>query len=607
VIARRLSVVAFVFLCCLGAIAQEIAPVRYGISLEDATSHVLHVRVSVPRSPSPQTLRLPVWNALYQVRDFAQYVTDVHAADSQGHPLTVTQVDKSSWTIPVASDGVTVQYDVAAVLPGPYGAEANAHHVFLNLAEVLMYLAGSEHARPVAIEVTDVPKDWKIATVLHADGEHAGSWTAPSYDAIADAPLEIGEFREIDFQDGRTRYRIAIDADAADYDPSKVRGSVERIVRAETDWMDDQPCSEYLFIYHFPHGSGGGGMEHACSTAISVSAERMADGMTALESVTAHEFFHQWNVKRIRPQSLEPIDYTREQYTRALWFSEGVTSTVEGYMTLKAGLATSDEYLAALSSEINTLQNSPAHRTQSAEDSSLDAWLEKYPYYRRPERSISYYNKGEILGVMLDLAVRDATGGAESLRDVLQWMNDNFAKKQRFFSDSDGVRAAVEAVTKKDFSSFFARYVSGTAEIPYDDFLATVGFRLRVETKIGPDAGFASSRNFDNLPSVSFVQPGSEADRAGLKQGDIIAAINSNANANLADELDKMSPGDTLKLDVRSQGKEREVKIKVGSRQVSQFTIVAVDQPTAAQLARRTEWLRTTTPSGAAVSGDSRR
>ena len=187
-------------------------------------------------------------------------------------------------------------------------------------------------------------------------------------------------------------------------------------------------------------------------------------------------------MKRIRPQSLEPIDYQHENDTRALWFSEGVTSTVANMLLVRAGLIDEKSYLRALSDEITELQRRPAHRWQSAEESSLDAWFEGIAYYRSPERSISYYNKGEILGVLLDLRIRQMTHGEKSLRDLLQWMNEHYAKQHRFFPDSQGVEQAAEAVTGQSFAEFFRDYVSGVKEIPYDDFFQFVGLHVVTQT-----------------------------------------------------------------------------------------------------------------------------
>src|SRR5262249_45595695 len=168
--------------------------------------------------------------------------------------------------------------------------------------------------------------------------------------------------------------------------------------------------------------------------------------------------------------SLEPVDYTHENYTDALWFSEGVTNTVQDYILLRTGLLNEDLYLRRLVDAIATLQMRSAHRTQSAEASSLEAWLEKYSYYRLPPRSISYYNKGQILGVMLDLEMREQSHNTASLRDLFQWLNANYAQKGLFFADSDGIRQAAETLARADFRNFFDQYVAGTAEIPWDDF-----------------------------------------------------------------------------------------------------------------------------------------
>jgi predicted metalloprotease with PDZ domain len=313
----------------------------------------------------------------------------------------------------------------------------------------------------------------------------------------------------------------------------------------------------------------------------------------ALPRVTAHEFFHLWNVKRIRPATLEPVDYVHENYTRALWFSEGVTNTVQEILLLRAGILDQKEYLTSLAFAIRTLQLRPAHRTQSAEDSSLDAWLEKYASYRSPERSISYYNKGEILGVLLDLAVRRASNGQKSLREVFEWMNEHYARQGRFFHDSEGVQTAAEAVTGKDFGWFFRAYVAGIEELPYDDLLSTVGLKL-VETKTTvPALGFDSVRNSRRQAWVTAVDAGSNAQTAGLVSGDVIVQLNGkDVASDVASLVASMHAGETVKLKVEnSKGATREIKIRLGSREEAEFSIVDADLVTERQRARRSAWL----------------
>jgi predicted metalloprotease with PDZ domain len=592
-----LQVLALAFLVfSSAAIAQTPSEITYTIALDNPAQHLVDVQITLPAGAAKRDLQLPVWNALYQVRDFAQYVNWVRAKDRAGKALEVRALDKSRWQVQGADAGALVEYQIYVDLPGPFGAQLNPHHAFLNLAEILMYPVDAR-SDPVRVHFSHLPEPWHVATPLGAPENskpNGVDFSAPNYDRLVDSPVEIGVFAESDFDEGGGHYRVIVDADPADYDMEKLVAALRKIVIAATSWMNDRPYDTYTFLYHFPRGPGGGGMEHAYSTAIEINAEVVKQSFGSVTGVTAHEFFHLWNVKRIRPRTLEPVDYTKENYTRALWFSEGVTSTAEGVIQLRGGLLDESRYLDRIGEAITELERRPAHLTQSAEESSLDAWLEGDAYYRRPERSISYYNKGELLGIMLDLAVRDASHGQASLREVLQWMNEHYAKHNLNFDDSNGVRAAAEAVTHSDLGAFFSKYVAGTDEVPWDDFLRTVGLRAEPVSNTVPDAGFAASRNFDGPMSVASVTPGSEADHAGLQVGDTIVELQGKAVAQESrQELARLAPGDTLTVKVHSRrGGDRELKWKVtGSQEVS-YQVKDLDQVTAEQRARRAAWLR---------------
>jgi predicted metalloprotease with PDZ domain len=563
--------------------------IRYTISLAGFQDHLLHIRMDLPVGDAVRQVQLPVWNALYQVRDFSQHVKKVGATRRMGEGLAIEKIDKTTWQLEGAKDGATVDYEVFADQPGPYGVQVNANHAFLNLAEILMYPVGGR-SDEIRLRFTGTPPDWKFATPLAIAGDE---FTAANYDQLVDSPVEIGTFQEADFDEGGGHYRVVVDADRSDYDMVKIVADAHRIVAAATGWMNDRPFQEYLFFYHFPRGPGGGGMEHAYSTAIELNAQDVKDNPQSLDDVTAHEFFHLWNVKRIRPQTLEPIDYTKENYTRVLWFSEGVTSTVEDIILLRAGLLDERGYLNRIGQQISELQRRPAHLTQSAEESSLDAWLEKYPYYRQPERSISYYNKGELLGVVLDLAVRDASQGTASLREVFHWMNRNFAKQGRFFADSAGVRQAAEAVSHSDLTNFFQKFVAGVAEIPWDEFFATVGLHVVRKTVRVADPGFTAARNFDASPSVIRVRSGSDAERAGLAVGDVLLEINGMVAAgDFERRLGELRPGEMIHLRVRNARGEHALQWRVGAREEVECALKDVDNTTAQQKARRAAWLR---------------
>jgi predicted metalloprotease with PDZ domain len=452
------------------------------------------------------------------------------------------------------------------------------------------------------LHFSQIPAEWHIASPLKSQD---GIFLAENYDRLVDSPVEIGTFKESDFDEAGGHFRVVIDADPADYDASKIIAELHKITAAATSWMNDRPFDTYTFFYHFPRGPAGGGMEHAYSTAIDISAEQIKAGIDAFTGVTAHEFFHLWNVKRIRPQTLEPIDYTKENYTRALWFSEGVTSTAADIIRLRGTQIDERQYLDGLGAEITELESRPAHLAQSAEDSSLDAWLEGFGYYRRPERSISYYNKGELLGIMLDLAVRDASHGQASLREVLQWMNVNYARKGKFFDDSNGVRQAAEAVSHADLAWFFNKYVAGTEEIPWDDFLRSVGLRVEAISNTVADDGFLASRNFDGPMSVVAVTAGSEAEHAGLLAGDTIIELQGKpAGQESRRELARLKAGDTVVVRARSRrGAERELKWKMGSRQEISYEVKDLDQVTSAQRTHRAAWLKGEAENSAASVG----
>jgi predicted metalloprotease with PDZ domain len=572
------------------AAAQTPPPVRYAVSLAHPADHLVHVTIQLGPGSGQRDLQLPVWTSLYQVRDFSQFVNWVKASSITGQPLPLRKVDKSRWRVSGAESGAEIKYEILSDQGPPYDAQLNDHHAFFHWAEILMYPV-AERNSPLEVKFTDVPSSWQMATALK--GSLAEGIKADNYDRLVDSPIELGTFQEADFDEGGGHYRVVVDADPLDYNLQTLVAMLRSIVAAETAWMNDRPFETYLFLYHFPKSPGGGGMEHSYSTAIDVNVHTLADSPLALPSVSAHEFFHLWNVKRIRPQSLEPIDYTKENYTTSLWFSEGFTSAVEDYALLRAGLLTDKQYFSRLAGQIAELERRPAHLRQSAEESSLDAWLEKYAYYRMPERDISYYNKGALLGVMLDLKIRQATEGHASLQDLFQWMNQNYARQGRFFAETDGIREAAEAVSHTDLTEFFRSYVSGLDEIPWDDFLRTVGLRLGTKSLSIADLGFVAVRNFNASPTVTRLETESGAYRAGLSLGDAIIEVNGRiAAADFEDRLAQLRPGETIHLRVRDRSGDRDLHWKLDKHQEVEFEVSELPHASKQQRAQRAAWLK---------------
>jgi len=476
---RPLAAGMLVFVALFAAGPAQ-ATIRYQIGLARPSEHVFQIGMTIPGVRGSVTVQMPAWDGLYQIRDFAHHVTEIRASDAAGRYVPVIRVDKQTWRIE-GSGEVRVQYAAYWDETGPFGTQLDGEHAFLNLGMVLCYVA-DRLAEDAVVRFEDVPQGWRVAVQLpQAGGADAGdtAYAAGDYDSLVDAPVEIGRFEEVQFRAGGRPIRAVIHGDSVER--TRLVNTLAAIVDYQTGLMGEAPFEEYLFLFHVGRRFGGGGMEHRNSTAIS------AGSGTMLANVSAHEFFHLWNVKRIRPQSLEPVDRTREMWTPALWFAEGVTSTYASYTLIRTGLWSKREFFDDLGEQINTLQKRPARRWQSAEESSLTTWLDKYPLYQRSEYSISYYNKGQLLGVGLDLVLRDATDNRASLDDVLRRLNREYAQRGRFYPDNAGIQAAAEEVLREarpearvDLADFFRRYAAGTDELPFAEWLSIAGLALRV-------------------------------------------------------------------------------------------------------------------------------
>jgi predicted metalloprotease with PDZ domain len=577
----RAAIVAAVFYFACPARAT----IDYTVSLSHPERHIFGVTMRIPNVRDQVTVQMPAWNALYQIRDFSSHMMQVTARDDEGHPLLLRKLDKQTWSV-MASGVVTVSYPILWDEPGPFASQLNPDHAFLNFAMVLLYVP-DRRAEDTKVVFDDVPEGWRVAVELDAAGtaeaHHSSAYVAPSYDELVDAPVEIGHFDEFRMEAGGRPIRIVVHGDSGDR--SRLADSIKRIVDYDVSLMGGAPFREYLFLFHVGNNFGGGGMEHMNCTAIS------ADVPAQLPSYSAHEFFHAWNVKRIRPQTLEPVDYTREMWTRSLWFAEGVTNTYEAYALLRTGLWSTPQFYGNLAEQIGELQARPAHRWQSVEQSSLDAWYEKYSMYTRPEESISYYNKGQIVGVLLDILIRDRTDNRAGLDDVLRALNEEYAKAGRFYNDSEGLRTAMENVIRKkapsadaDLKDFFNRYISGSEEIPYADFLGRAGWNIRGTSQHRAALGFSVNRDNGISPSIASVDRESGASEAGLLEGDVLMALNGESFPRSPERwLRDHQPGERITVKVQRGGEVRDFSFPLGRLTDAAYQITEIASPTERQ------------------------
>jgi len=535
------------------------ATIQYSISLEHPEHHLFHVTMTVPDVKGELTVQMAAWNALYQIRDFSAHVQQVEAFVG-AEKAAMEKVDKQTWRIH-GNGTITVRYATYWDEIGPFGTQLSAEHAFINPAMILLYVP-DRRAEDVTLSIPNPPGNWRAASASAGGLESIGGaraffFKAPTYDAFADDPIEIGNFQEFDLSGVSPRVTIVVHGEK--WRRKLIEEELKRICEYEIKLMEGAPFDHYTFLLHIGKGAGGGGMEHFYSTAIGVSTDE------SLAGVAAHEFFHLWNVKRIRPATLEPVDYTKAQYTRALWFAEGVTSTYGSYTLVRSGIWSKDRFFNDLGEQITELEQRPANRWQSAEQSSLDAWLEKYSVYSQPEFSVSYYTKGQVLGDLLDILIRDRTNNARSLDDVLRAMNRDFAKQGKFYRDSLDVRLEAEKVAGGSFEDFFQKYVAGTEPFPYQQILGLAGLVLRTTEHRRAKLGFTAERDANGPLVVNGVEDDGPAPQAGLRVGDIILSWNGgDAPRRMARWVYEQNPGEALALRIRRDDKELLVEIRLG-------------------------------------------
>ncbi|MDT5156751.1 MAG: hypothetical protein QOH51_1108 [Acidobacteriota bacterium] len=590
--------------------------IGYTISIRRPQTHLFEVearlRYKQGGAPASVDLLMPVWTpGSYLIREFERQVQDFSAQDgssSGGRALAWNKVNKNTWRIEASGvRELRVRYTVYANELSVRTSELNDRHAFWNNATLLMYPDGLLGA-PSTLRVEPF-KDWKIATGLPAVAGERDTFRAENFDVLYDSPFIASNFRLIEFDVKGVGHRIVIDGEG-NYDPERMRRDVQKIVETEAEMMGEIPYHDYTFILLLG-ASGGGGLEHLNSTSLTWRrfGFATADDRRGFHTLVAHEFFHLWNVKRIRPDALGPFDYTQENYTRLLWVAEGITSFYENAFVRRAGLMTDRQYLAAIARDIQSLQNTPGRLERSAEESSFDAWIKQY----RPDENtvnsvISYYDKGAILGLLLDLEIRRRSNGARSLDDVMRALYNNYYKKNRNYTPEDFEREA-ERAAGGGLDEFFRRYVRGREELDYNSALEWAGLRLdTTSTPAGRPAaeeaylGETLAKDGEQVVGqtvppgalvIKTVPTGTPAYEQGLNAGDEIIAVDGyratreSLEARFADKR----PGDTLTLTVFRADELRTFTIKLGARASATYRIVPVAVPSEQQKRNYQSWL----------------
>ena len=587
------------------------APLKYELAFEHPNTHLLDVTIHASDLKGATVeFAIPDWApGSYYIENYSANVQRFRATSADGKALSWRKTDSQTWQIDLAgAAAVTISYQVFANTLQNNIAQYNERHAFIGGPSVWMYLVDGKD-RPIELSVA-APSGWKIATGMEHTSDH--TFAAADYNWFADAPFEISDFAEKDFEVLGTTYHVIVHDVENKKDFTKFANDLQKTVativplfQSVTGTPQAAPFKDYYFIFHIWPQTGGG-LEHLNSTQINFTTDwdstEPLPGTTLNQYdlklfVAAHEFFHAWNVKRLRPLPLGPFDYTQMVHTPSLWISEGLTSYYGSLSVERAGLVPPLQYLDGIARLITNFEAKPGRKERSIEDTSWDTWFSNPMSISQADNLAntyySYYDGGQIMGHILDFAIRDNTNNQRSLDDWMRLLYSRYALPKPGFKPEDAIHAASE-VAGKDVSDVFRRYISGMEPIPYEQYFALAG--IEVTKKVDPDkawVGIEVKKSDDGHAQIRNVIPGSPAENAGLSNDDVIYAIDSRAleadgvNA----QLSSRKPGDTLRITVLRLGEFREFLVTPTTNPNPTYSLKPMENQTEKQKAIYNSWL----------------
>jgi predicted metalloprotease with PDZ domain len=566
--------------------------IHYRVAMPQPQSHLFEVTLQISGWQEPLlNLRMPVWTpGSYLVREYARHVQDFSATAHQ--PLPWRKLAKNHWQIETQGHSeITVQYRVFANELTVRTNHLDASHGYFNGAALFFYLPGLEQ-QPIRVTI-DPPSDWRVATALPPVPGEANTFEARDFDTLVDSPFEIGQHQLYEFEVLGKPHQLAIWGQG-NANPEQIIRDTEKIIQTEAQLFGGLPYDHYLFLLHLT-GQGFGGLEHknSCSLIYSRFGFQADDQYQRFMQLVAHEFFHLWNVKRIRPKALEVFNYEAENYTPSLWFSEGTTSYYDLMLPLRAGIYDARTYVKNLAKEISRYLSTPGRLVQPLNESSFDAWIKLYRRDNNSDNSqISYYLKGEMVSLLLDLLIRAKHNNQRSLDQVLQRLWQEFGQPEVGFTPEQ-LQAVIESVAETDLTDFFQRYLDTTEELPLRQYLEPFGLQVLPETAGLPPFLGINVTGDNGRELIRFVESGSPAQQAGIDPDDELLAIDGiRVRANqLNDRLKNYQPGDTIQLTVFHQDELHTYPVTLSQPRPKSYQLVAVKNPSIEQQQNFQGWL----------------
>ena len=590
--------------------------IRYHVRLPQRQAHRVSMSLDMTAAEGGVELAMAVWTpGSYLVREYARHVLDLRAHDADGNPLPVRKLRKNAWLV-AGSGPITVEYELYANEQSVRTNHVDDAHAFLAPAATFLFEPGVERAYEVRV---DAPAGWTAYTGLPRRGD---AYLASDLDVLLDSPFEIGPHRETSFQLRGVPHRVVV-AGKGDFDVERLRDDLAVIAAETASIFDQMPFDDYTFIVGLTDGAGGG-LEHLNSSVSFQSRWKLDEkGWRSLLSLLAHEYFHAWNVKRFRPAALGPFDYESENYTTDLWVAEGITSYYDDLIPLRAGFYDKlGTWMSERARDFRTLHDTPGARRTSLTESSWDAWIKLYrPDENSVNSTVSYYSKGALVALLLDLRIRRATGGERTLADALRLGWERYTAKGVGYPDG-AMLALTSKTADTDLADFFAAYVDGTEPLDANAELAFVGLQLQVTPdKNGKslpvdEQGFklqarlgVETTDAGGLCKLTRVLEDGPAYAAGLNVDDLLLAVdgvrvtNGTLRTRLAATQSEPTPRPVTITFYRGESL-REIELRPAMKRLEAWKLTPLDDADDAQRAAFQAWTGHELPGGDNGNGD---
>jgi predicted metalloprotease with PDZ domain len=569
--------------------------ISYTLSFPQAQTHYMEVVMEIRNITQPYiNLKMPVWTpGSYLVREYAKNLEGLTAW--QGDAIVpFKKTSKNTWHIPLNGAGkVKVKYSLYCFEVSVRTNFVNTAHAFVSPAATFLFPEGMLN-NPSTIHIKPYNGWDKVSTGLEPVADEPFTLHTPDYDTLYDSPVEVGNQHVWDFDVAGVKYEVAM-CMGGNYDQDKLTADLSNMVEKETAIFGENPNKRYVFIVH-NYAKGGGGLEHLNSTVLGATRDGYtnADTYQRFLSLAAHEHFHLWNVKRLRPIALGPFDYENENYTTDLWIAEGFTNYYDNLIVHRMGLYPPENYLTILCADINLVENTPGIRVQPLYDASFDAWIKFYrPNENSVNTTISYYSKGGLLALLLDLEIINNSEGKYSLNDVMRCTYTEFYKKQNRGYNSEEFKAALEQYTGKNLDAFYENNLYGTTPINYNTYLNYAGMALvdDLAASTDPSLGISVSTT-SGKPIITSVLRDSAAWIDGLNVHDEITAINGEPYTDLGAATANKHVGEQLTVSVIRDGMPLHLKLTLLKNTKVNYRLASISSPSARQILIRNCWLK---------------